>query len=94
MAPKKKKTEMSEPIAEFSEMDRDNPPKPEVAEAAPQKKSVIGRNRPKRAKRMNFSSYARRKGVKLTHVAGMRAYCKNPRIPRTVEEWDALFEKY
>ncbi len=52
------------------------------------------RTKTKRVKRMNFDVYARRKGIKATRVAGMKAFTGNPRIPRTMEDWDLFFEKY
>lgn len=65
-----------------------------VAEFVETKKSTVGRKKSSRKKRMNFDSYARRKGFKPTHIPGRKAYCKNPNIPRTLEEWDAFFKAY
>lgn len=48
----------------------------------------------KAAKRVTFDVYARRKLIKKTHIPGMRAFTKNPNVPRTLEEWDKFFESY
>ena len=64
-----------------------------VTEAVPQKKSVVGAVA-KLEKKMDFDRYAKRKGVKASHLAGMRAFCKNPGAPRTMEQWDKVFESY
>jgi hypothetical protein len=66
---------------------------PVVVHTHKAKKSAV-RVKATKEKRMDFDHYARRKGVKTTHVPGMRAFAKNPRIPRTYEEWDAYFAKY
>ncbi len=48
----------------------------------------------KRVKRINFVSYVRTKGVRATHIPGLQARCKNPKILRTREEWDKFFSSY
>lgn len=45
-------------------------------------------------RRYNFIQWAVRRGVKTRHQPGMRAFVKNPNKPRTIEEWDKLFETY
>lgn len=57
------------------------------------KKSVV-RSKVKPAKRMNFARYARTQGFKTTHIPGLKARAGNPNIPRTLEEWNKLFQDY
>lgn len=59
----------------------------------PHKKSAVGVVA-QVEKKMTFDRYAKRKGVKATHLAGMKAYCKNPNTPKTVEQWDEVFKAY
>lgn len=56
-------------------------------------KSAV-RVKAKPAKRMTFDVYARRRALKKTHISGMRAFTKNPNIPRTLAEWDEFFKSY
>jgi hypothetical protein len=44
--------------------------------------------------RIVFDKYVVRKGVKASHVAGMRAFAANVNIKRTFPEWEKFFEKY
>ncbi len=93
MAKKKRELELGEPIAEFSEVEEVAPSEPEPVVVVPTKKSAV-RSRVKPAKRMNFNRYARSKGIKATHIPGMKARAGNPNIPRTLEEWDTYFLDY
>ncbi len=45
-------------------------------------------------KRYTFTQWAVRRGKKPHHQPGLRAFVKNPNKPRTIEEWDKLFETY
>lgn len=92
--PKKDKVqEVSDDVVEFIAPEPKAPVQEEPsAPVAP--KTSIRHAKVKPAKRMNFARYARTKGVKATHVAGMKARAGNPNIPRTLEEWDAFFEGY
>ena len=94
MPQKKKDLKLSEPIAEFAEMDPQDPQKPEVAAAPKRTKKSTVRSKAKKPRRMNFDRYARAKGFRATHIPGMRAFTKNPNIPRTLEAWDKFFEGY
>jgi len=46
------------------------------------------------AKLISFEQWARLRGVKPHHMAGMKAHCASPTKPRTKETWDSLFENY
>lgn len=96
MAKKKKEPELSEPVAEFADMDPMDPmDPPQYEEPVPaRKKSSTKRTKAKPAKRMNFDRYARSKGFRTTHIPGMKAFAKNPNMLRTLEAWDAFFKDY
>lgn len=46
------------------------------------------------AKLISFEQWARLRGVKPHHMAGMKAHCASPNKPRTKETWDSLFDNY
>lgn len=91
---KKEETEKFFPLTEDLPADISAPvveePPVEESKPAPVKKSPPV----KPAKRMNFIRYARAKGIKPTHLAGMKARVSNPKRPRTIEEWDLFFRDY
>lgn len=62
--------------------------------AVPTSKTSAVRAKAKKQKTMDFDRYARRKGIKAHHVAGMKAFAKNPNMPRTLAEWDDFFSSY
>ena len=101
--PKKKNNELSEPLAALEVTEAPEEPRApaptKVAEAPPAKpqEPAARRVRAKKARAprtMTFARYAKTKGLKTTHIPGMRAFCDNPNRPRTKEAWDAFFKDY
>jgi len=55
-------------------------------------KSITTGTKP--ALRFPFDRYAVCKAIRATHIPGMKAFVSNPQVPRTMEEWDAIFATY
>ena len=89
MPPKKKKIEEDFPEAAItaSEPVVVEPSKPtEPVEAvAPVRE---------RRNEITFTQWAKQKGVKPRHFAGMQAFLTNPDRSLTSKEWDEIFSKY
>jgi hypothetical protein len=67
-----------------------------AVKAAPKKRKVAAK-RPavtKPVKRYTFEQWAARRGVKVHHRGGLRAFIKNSTKPRTLEDWDLGFKGY
>jgi len=48
----------------------------------------------KPAKKVTFSQYAALRQIKVRHRAGMKAFIRNPNLPRTVADWDKCLKGY
>lgn len=48
----------------------------------------------KPVRRVSFEQWASRRSIKDSHKAGLRAYVKNPNVPRSLEMWDKVFSDY
>jgi len=69
----------------------------DLVESKEEAQVTVPSSRPKKvkpAKRFTFDQYARKKGFREQHVPGLRAFVKNPRMRKTVEEWDDLLKDY
>jgi hypothetical protein len=71
-------------------------PKTKAPKKAAPKKRKVAAKRPvtKPAKRYTFDQWAARRGVKNHHRGGLRAFIKNSKKPRTLEDWDLGFKGY
>ena len=47
-----------------------------------------------RRNEITFTQWAKQKGIKTRHFAGMQAFLTNPDRPLTSQEWDEIFSKY
>lgn len=65
-----------------------------VKKEAPAPSFKKSRPKARPARKFSFDQWAKRKGVKPHHMAGLRAYCSNPHKPRTLDEWEKVFVNY
>jgi len=88
MAKKKKIEELpSEPTEVVSEPVVVEPPTPPVLAEAVAPVRV-------RRNEITFTQWAKQKGIKSRHFAGMQAFLTNPDRSLTATEWDEIFSKY
>ena len=87
---KKKEVKVEDAVvAEDKPKEVSDAPKKAFTKAAP-KKRVFKANELK----VPFSRWARDRGIRTHHLRGMEAFVSNPNTPRTLKEWDKIFESY
>ena len=98
MPPKKKKTEELPGIEVVQFLPSETTtvvPEPVVVKP-PKPLAPVEAVAPVRVRRnvISFTQWAKQKGVKSRHFAGMQAFLTNPDRSLTLEEWDEIFSKY
>jgi hypothetical protein len=81
--------------------DEEAKPKKAKKETSAPKPAAVKSKKPKRKavvlpvrRTVSFEKWAAKRDVKQRHKLGMLAFVQNPEAPRTIEEWDSLFEAY
>lgn len=65
-----------------------------VLPAPKETKKVIVHKVQRPVRRVSFEQWASLRNIKQSHKGGMRAFVPNPEIPRSIQDWDKLFESY
>lgn len=68
----------------------EEPTKKITKKITPQRQSPFARA----PRKVSFDVWAKTRGVKDHHKGGMKAFIKNPDVPRILEEWDRLLKNY
>lgn len=95
--PKKKEDTSEKPLVEVHEKPVEAKKEVKAVEApkpAPATKPVVRQRRKKAPKQLTFEQWAKQRNIKDSHKGGLRAFCKNVKKNRTLEDWDEVFKAY